>query len=55
MRRYMCDKCTELDKKITHFEDLAARLLDPQTVEAVTKFIEDLRAQKAQLHPEQQK
>jgi hypothetical protein len=53
MRRCMCDKCTELDK--TRFEDLAARFLDPQTVEAVTKFIEDLRAQKAQLHPEQQK
>jgi hypothetical protein len=26
----MCDKCTELDPKIAHVEDLAARLLDPQ-------------------------
>jgi hypothetical protein len=40
----MCDKC--IDKKIAHFEDLAARLLDTQTVEAIKKLIEEMLAEK---------
>jgi hypothetical protein len=51
----MCDQCTELDKKITHFQMLADRLLDPLTVEGLNKLIKEMRAQKAALHPEQQK
>jgi hypothetical protein len=51
----MCDKCTELDKRITHFKDLAMRIRDPQTLEGARKLIEDLHAQKAALHSEQQK
>ena len=51
----MCDKCAELDKKIAHFKDLASRLVDPQTVEGANKLIKEMQAQKAALHPEQQK
>jgi len=50
----MCDKCIELDKKIAHFQDLAMRIMDPQTLEGARKLIEDLHAQKAPLHPERQ-
>jgi len=34
----MCEKCTELDKKIRHYKDLAARVMDDpftQRVEAI--------------------
>jgi hypothetical protein len=48
----VCDKCKELDKKIAHFADLAARLSDPPTIAAAKKIIEEMQAEKAQLHPE---
>ena len=51
----MCDKCTELDKRIAHFKDLALRIMDPQTLEGARKLIEELHAQKAALHPGKQK
>ena len=49
----MCDKCTELDKKITHFQKLIKGVLDPQTVEGLNKLIKERQAQKAALHLEQ--
>jgi hypothetical protein len=51
----MCDKCEELDKKIENYRQLAARVRDPLLTEGVGKLIEDMQAQKASLHPEQQK
>jgi hypothetical protein len=50
----MCDTCIELDK-IEHFQTLADRVLDPQTVDGLKKLIKKLQAQKAALHPEQTK
>jgi hypothetical protein len=50
----MCDKCAELDKKIGHYRSLIARVTDQQTNEALRKLIDGMRAQKAELHPEQQ-
>jgi hypothetical protein len=51
----VCDRCEELDKKIAHFRQLAARVLDPLLTEGVGKMIEEMEAQKATFHPEQQK
>jgi hypothetical protein len=51
----MCDQCTELDKKIAHFQTLAERVSDPQTLEGINKLIREMRVQKVALHPEQQK
>jgi hypothetical protein len=48
----MCDKCTELDKKIEQYKELAARLLDPPTIEGIKKLIDEMVERKAQLHPE---
>ena len=48
----MCDKCTELDKKIEHYQKLAARIFDPPTIEGINKLIEEMQAEKAKLHPE---
>ena len=50
----MCDKCVELDKKITHYQTLALRVMDPPTVEGINKLIGEIRARKAALHQEQQ-
>jgi hypothetical protein len=51
----MCDKCAELDNKIEHYRSLVAKVMDPLTAERVGKLIEDMQAQKAGLHPEQEK
>ena len=49
----MCDKCAELDKKIEHYRSLLLRVADQQTTEGIRKFITDMQAQRAALHPEQ--
>ena len=51
----MCDRCEELDKKIEHYRQLAARVCDPLLTEGVGKLIEEMEAQKAALHSERQK
>jgi hypothetical protein len=51
----MCDKCAELDQKIERCERGVASVSDPVTVERLMALIEDLQAQKAVLHPEEQK
>jgi hypothetical protein len=51
----MCDKCKELDEKIEHYRQLAARVRDPLLTEGVGKMIEEMEAKKAAFHPEQQK
>jgi hypothetical protein len=51
----MCARCEELDKKIGHYRELAARVCDPLLTEGVGKLIEEMEAQKVALHPEQQK
>jgi hypothetical protein len=51
----MCDRCEELDKKIAHYRQIIARVLDPLLTEGVGKMIEEMEAQKATFHPEQQK
>jgi hypothetical protein len=50
----MCDKCTELDKKIAHLQDLVARILDPQTTEGIKNRIAEILKQKTLLHPDQE-
>ena len=49
----MCDKCDELDKKIARYLALSRQLADPITNEQTNKLIEDLKAEKVALHPEQ--
>ena len=47
----MCDKCVELDKKIEHYERIAASITDQFTIDRIKMLIEELRARKAGLHP----
>jgi hypothetical protein len=48
-------QCVELDDKMEHYRQLAARVRDPLLTEGVDKLIEGMEAQKAAFHPEQQK
>ena len=49
----MCDECAKLDKKIDHYRSLMARVTDQLTNEGLGKLVEEMKAQKAALHPEQ--
>ena len=50
----MCDECAKLDKKIDHYRTLMARVTDQFTNEGIGKLIEQMKAQKAALHPQQE-
>ena len=47
----MCDKCQELDKKIEQYERIAASINDQFTIDRIRALVEELRVQKAALHP----
>jgi hypothetical protein len=51
----MCDKCQELEKKIERFRRLALAINDPLTIDRFNQLISDTKAEKAKLHPEQEK
>jgi hypothetical protein len=51
----MCDKCLQLDKKIEHYERLASGVGDELTLERIRELVREMRAQKAALHPEEEK
>jgi FAD/FMN-containing dehydrogenase len=48
----MCDKCVELDGKIEHYERISASINDQLTIDRITELVEQVRAQKAALHPQ---
>ena len=50
----MCEKCVELDGKIEHYQYLARMVTDQPTLDAIQKLVEQLKADKVALHPEQQ-
>jgi hypothetical protein len=49
----MCDKCTQLDAKIEHYERLSFRLTDQLALDGIKELIERMKAEKAALHPKQ--
>ena len=50
----MCDKCVELDGKIEHYQRMASLLTDRTTLDGIKELIARMKAQKAELHPEQE-
>ena len=42
----MCNKCSELDKKIEHLEILAQRVLDQMTTDGIAELVRELRDEK---------
>jgi hypothetical protein len=49
----MCDKCAEIDDKISHFRRMLPLITDQPILDGIKQLIEKLKAQKAALHPEQ--
>jgi hypothetical protein len=49
----MCEKCVEIDRRITRLKDMASRMLDQQMLDGIDKLVSELEAQKTELHPEQ--
>jgi len=49
----MCDECARLDKKIEHYREIAAKIIDQVTIDRIGKLISELHALKVALHPEQ--
>jgi hypothetical protein len=49
----MCERCTELDAKIEHYQRLSSRLTDQLTLDGIKELIERVKAQKAAFHPKQ--
>jgi hypothetical protein len=50
----MCDKCIELDGKIEHYERVAASIPDQLTIDRIKELVEQTKAIKAALHPQQE-
>jgi hypothetical protein len=51
----MCDKCVELDARIAHYERLSSGIRDRMTLKGIEILMDQLKAQKDMLHPEQKK
>jgi hypothetical protein len=51
----MCDKCVELDKKLEQYRRIASSITDQLTIDRLNKLIKDTVAQKAALHPDQER
>jgi hypothetical protein len=50
----MCEKCIEIDAKIEHYQRLSSMVTDPRALDAIKKLVEQMKAKKVTLHPEQQ-
>jgi hypothetical protein len=51
----MCEKCVEIDKTVDDYRRMASRITDQPMLDGIKGLIEQLKAQKAVLHPEQAK
>jgi hypothetical protein len=49
----MCEKCVELEGKIGHYQRMASKITDQAMLDGIKELIEQMRAQRAALHPEQ--
>lgn len=50
--KLMCSQCDQIDIKIRRLQNIAYRILDQQTRDAIAALIAELETKKAELHPE---
>ena len=48
----MCEKCVEIDKKIEHYNWVAAQVGDKRTLQGIDELIQQHKAEKRALHPD---
>jgi hypothetical protein len=54
--RSMCEQCALIDKKINDYRRMASYVLDDQKMQdGITRLIEQMKAQRDALHPDQKK
>lgn len=46
----MCDKCTELDRKIEHYRSLLFRVTDKMALDGIAGLIAELLAKRGEIH-----
>jgi hypothetical protein len=51
----MCGKCDEIDDKIAHHSLLLSRISDKIARDGIASLIEEVKTEKAALHPEPEK
>jgi hypothetical protein len=51
----MCDKCVELDKKLEQYRRIASSIMDQLTIDRLNRLIRDTVAERAKLHPDQER
>jgi hypothetical protein len=51
----MCEKCVEIDGTIEHYRSIASKITDQAMLRGIEVLIQRAKAQKAELHPEQQR
>jgi hypothetical protein len=49
----MCERCKELDAKITHYQEMSKMILDELTLNGIAVLIENAERKKRALHPDQ--
>ncbi len=49
----MCEKCVELDTRIARYKRLSNGFSDRQVLDAIRTLVENLKAEKAALHPDE--
>ena len=47
----MCDRCSKIDERIRHYQDLAKLVLDQGALESIARLIVGLEAENRILHP----
>jgi hypothetical protein len=47
----MCEKCVELDRRVSHLRTLLANMTDSRTVAAINVMVEKIETEKAAFHP----
>lgn len=50
----MCDRCRQLDKDVANYHRVRANTDDGTALSLLAEVIEDLKAEKAALHPQEQ-
>ncbi len=50
----MCEKCGEIDLKLERYRRISSGLTDRLVLESIQTLMENMKAEKAALHPERQ-
>jgi hypothetical protein len=50
----MCEECKHIDERIARYRLLGNQITDEQTLDGIDRLIQELKAQRRRLHPDEQ-